>query len=96
MRMRNCHKSNLNIIEHKYEDEKQIIKIKYNNKKYTLVLNLIGKIQIKNLSMAMLAAEKSNIKFNKIVSVINRIKPVDGRLEQIGKIKNNAKNFLSS
>ena len=44
--------------------------------------------------MAMLAVEKSNINFKKIVNVINKIKPVNGRLEKIGMLRNNAKVIL--
>ena len=41
--------------------------------------------------MAMLAAEKSGLKFEKIINVIDKVKPVSGRLEQIGIIKINLK-----
>ena len=75
-------------------DEKQIIKIKYKNNFYTFKTNLIGKIQIKNILMAMIAAEKSNIDFKSIVNVINKINPVSGRLEKIGRIRNNSKVIL--
>ena len=44
--------------------------------------------------MAMLAAEKSGLNFNKIVKVINRVRPVSGRLEKIGFIKNNSRVIL--
>ena len=40
--------------------------------------------------MAILAAENRDLKFKKIISVLNKIKPVNGRLEKIGKLKNNA------
>ena len=40
--------------------------------------------------MAILAAENKNLKFEKIVKVLNKIKPINGRLEKIGKLKNNA------
>ena len=48
---------------------------------------LIGKIQIKNILMAMIAAVKSNISFKKITNTIKNLKPVSGRLEIIGRIK---------
>ena len=83
-------KSELSIIYHKYLDEKQLLKFKYKKNIYTTEINLIGKIQIKNILMAMLAAEKSNISFKKINRVISKLKPVNGRLEKIGKIKNNS------
>ena len=80
----------IKIFKHKYIDEKQFLKIKYKNVKFSFYLNLIGKIQIKNLFMAILAAENKNLKFKKIIKVLNKIKPVNGRLEKIGKLKNKA------
>ncbi len=87
-------KSDLNIISHKYLGEKQIVKIKYKNNFFNFETRLIGKIQIKNLLMAMIAAEKSNIHFKNIANVINKVKPVSGRLEKIGKVINNSKIIL--
>ena len=84
----------IDLISHRFEDEKQFIGISYRNKKYNFELNLIGKIQVKNILMAILAANKSNLKFEKIINVINKIKSVEGRLEKIGKIKNNSKVIL--
>ena len=86
--------SKLEIIQHEYQDYKQVFKIKYNNNIYQIKINLIGKVQIKNILMAMLAAEKSGLKFKKIVKKINKIKSVNGRLEIVGKIKNNSKVIL--
>ena len=88
------HKSSLNIISHIYSQDKQLVKIKYKNKIYKFQTILKGKIQIKNLLMSMLAAEKSGLKFEKIIKVIDKIKPVSGRLEQIGTIKNKSKVIL--
>ena len=87
-------KSNLRVISHKYLKDKQLIEIKYKNQLYNFETNLIGKIQIKNILMAMIAAEKSDLKFNKIINVINKIKPVSGRLEKIGKLKNKSSVIL--
>ena len=87
-------KKGIELISHKFEKEKQILEIKFNNKKYIIELNLIGKIQIKNILMAILAANKSGLKFQKIINIIKKIKPVEGRLEKIGKIKNNSKVIL--
>jgi len=83
-------KASINLISHKYMGEKQFIKIKYNKLTYSFLVNLIGKIQIKNILMAMLAAEDKNLNFKKIVNKMSKIKPVNGRLEKIGKIKNNS------
>ena len=83
-------KSDLSIISHEYKGDKQLIYIKYKNNFYSFTVHLIGKIQINNILMAMIAAEKSNLDFKRIINTINRIKPVNGRLEKIGNIKNNS------
>ncbi len=80
----------IRVLDHKYIDEKQFLKIKYKNLKFSFYLNLIGKVQIKNLFMAILAAENKNLKFEKIIKVLSKIKPLKGRLEKIGKLKNKA------
>ena len=87
-------KSALKIISHRYFENKQLIKIKYKNNYYDFETSLIGKIQIKNILMAMIAAEKSNLNFKKIVSVINKVSSVNGRLEKIGKINNKSSIIL--
>ena len=86
--------SNLEIISHEYQNDKQIVKINYNKNIYKLETKLIGSIQIKNILMAMLAATKSGLSFKKIIKTIDNLKPVSGRLEQIGIIKNNSKVIL--
>ena len=87
-------KGNLEMISHEYVNDKQVIKIKYNKKIYKFETKLIGKIQIKNILMATIAAAKSNLSFKKAIGTIKNIKPVSGRLEQIGIIKNNSKVIL--
>ena len=44
--------------------------------------------------MAIIAATKSGLSFKKIINTIENLKPVSGRLEQIGIIKNNSKVIL--
>ena len=85
---------NLKIISHEYYNDQQVVKVKYNNNIYEFKTRLIGKIQIKNICMAMIAAVKSNLSFKKIINIIKDLKPVSGRLEQIGNIKNNTKVLL--
>ena len=87
-------KGDLKIISHEYQNEKQIVQIKYNKNYYKFETSLIGKIQIKNILMAMIAATKSNLNFKRIIDTIEHLKPVSGRLEQIGIIKNNSKVIL--
>ncbi len=86
--------SDLNINKIYYRKELLLVEFKYKKKKYLIELKLIGKLQIKNLLMACLAAEDSGINFSKIISNIQKIKPVEGRLQQINKIKNNSKVIL--
>ena len=88
-------KKGIKLISHRFENEKQIIEVNYSNIKYKITLNLIGKIQIKNILMALLATNKSGLEFKKITKVISKVKPVEGRLEKIGKIKNKSKNFFT-
>ncbi len=87
-------KRGIDLISHKFENEKQILEIKFNNKKYNFELNLIGKIQIKNILMAIIASHKSGLDIEKILKIIHKIKPVEGRLEKIGNIRNNSKVIL--
>ena len=68
--------------------------IKYKNLIKNITLNLIGKIQLKNIMMAIIAAQKSNLSLNKILGVIPKIRSVEGRLEKIGNIKNKSKVIL--
>ena len=85
---------NLRIFSHEYLQGSQLVKIRYKDKIYKFQTNLIGKIQIKNILMAALAAEESNLNFRQIINVINKLSPVNGRLEQIGITKNNSKVIL--
>ena len=86
--------SDLELITHIYSKEHQILNIKYKSKIFEITLNLIGKIQIKNILMAILAAIKSNLSIRDITKAISKIKPVEGRLEKIGKLKNKSKVLL--
>ncbi len=56
--------------------------------------SLIGIFQIKNLSMAILAAQVCKINKAKINSSIKKIKNVNGRLDLIKKYSNNVKIFI--
>ena len=84
----------IQLISHSFEKEKQILEIKFKKVKYKIYLNLIGKIQIKNILMAIIAANKSGLEFKKILKVLPKIKSVEGRLEKIGKIRNNSRVIL--
>ena len=87
-------KNKFQLLSHKFEDEAQLLKIKYNNLTQKIQINLIGKIQIKNILMAIIASIKSNVDIKEILRVIPKIKSVEGRFERIGKIKNKSKVIL--
>ncbi len=90
----NNSKNQFQILSHSYRGEKQILKIRYYNLTKEINLNLIGKIQLKNILMAVIAAKNSNISLIKILNVLSQLKPIDGRFEKIGKIKNRSKVIL--
>jgi len=71
-------------------DNKQELIFTFNKIKYHLKTQLIGKIQIKNLLMSILAAHKSNIKLDNILKSVENIKAVAGRFEKVGNIDNNS------
>ena len=80
--------NNFQILSHRFERESQLIRLKYKNILTDIKINLIGKIQLKNILMSIIAAEKSGLDIKKILSVVPKIKSVDGRFEKIGKLKN--------
>ena len=90
----NSQKNNFQYLSHKFQREAQLLQISHNNLIYKITLNLIGKIQLKNVQMAIAAAIKSDIDIKKILKVIPKIKSVEGRFEKIGKIKNQSKVIL--
>ena len=87
-------KNKFEIISHNFKGNSQQLKIKFNNSIKNIELNLIGKIQIKNVLMAIIAAKKSKVSIDNILKVIPKLKPVEGRFEIIGKIKNKSKVVL--
>ena len=90
----NDKKNNFEFLSHTYQGESQIINIKLNKFVKKIKVKLIGKIQIKNILMAIIAAKKSNLDLKKILSVIPKLSSVEGRFEKIGKIKNHSKVIL--
>jgi murE/murF fusion protein len=87
-------KSDLQLISHHFENENQNLIIKYKNNFYKFRLNLIGKIQVKNILMTILAALECGLKIQNIIKILEKIRPIEGRLEKIGHIKNNSKIIL--
>ena len=84
-------RNNFKILSHSFLEEAQLLKIKTKNSIKEVKINLIGKIQLKNILMAIIAAEKSDIDINKILKVLPNLKSVEGRFEKIGEIKNQSK-----
>ncbi len=82
--------SSLNIIDHKFVNLQQKVTFLFNKKIFHFSTDLIGKIQIKNLLMSILAASKNNISLESILNSVRKVKPVPGRLEKIGNVKNNS------
>ncbi len=87
-------KATLKILSHRYIGNFQEVKLKFRNKFFTFKTTLIGKFQIKNLLMSICAANTNKLNFDKILRSIPKIKPVDGRLEPIGKLLNKSKVIL--
>jgi murE/murF fusion protein len=87
-------KNDFQFLSHQYEGESQLLEIKYKNSIHKIKLNLIGKVQFKNVLMAVITSIKSSINIKDILSVIPKIKSVEGRFEKVGKIKNNSKVIL--
>ena len=87
-------KNSFQFLSHQYEGEYQLLEIKYKNSIHKIKLNLIGKVQFKNVLMAVITSIKSSINIKDILSVIPKIKSVEGRFERVGRIKNNSKVIL--
>ncbi len=87
-------KNNLKLLSHYFKGEGQFLRFKLNSSIRDINLNLIGKIQLKNVLMAIIAAKHSGISLDKILNTIQKLKPVEGRFEKIGKIKNQSKVIL--
>ena len=81
---------NIKILQSKYKENKQVIKIGINSETFLIEIPLIGDFQIKNLMMAVLAAFSCGLNKNKILNQLHKIKPVSGRLECVANIKNNS------
>ncbi len=85
---------NIRILNNKYKEKKQVVKISSDSKNFLIEIPLIGYFQIKNLLMAILAATTCGLNINKIFNQVNKIKPVSGRLECINTLKNNSNIIL--
>jgi len=86
-------KSDITLIKENLIKDKQKISFSYKGNIYSFETSLIGKIQIINLLMAITAASKY-IPIKRILKLVPRIRPVSGRLEKIGQLKNKSKVIL--
>ena len=86
--------SNLQILNHYYKGKNQQIEILCNSKIYNLTIPFVGFLQCKNLLMSILAANSVGLKFDKILKAVKKLKPVKGRLEYLGSLRNNSKVIL--
>lgn len=68
------------ILVSKPNGSKTKLKINCNNNIHNITVNLIGEFQIKNLFHAMMLSVSSGISVNKIINVLPKIKPIEGRL----------------
>ena len=84
----------MRVTSHKFDGESQIVYVNYKRLNFKFRINLIGKIQIKNILMALIAAEKSGVKILTAIKNLSNLKPISGRLEKVGEIKNNSKVIL--
>ena len=80
----------IKILHIKYRQNKQIVKISKNSEIFKLEVPLIGHFQIKNLLMAILAANKCGLSLKQIFDKIHKIRSVPGRLECIATLNNNS------
>ncbi len=56
--------STLELIKHRYKENKQLFQIKYKNKIYSLSVNLIGKVQIKKIIIRPFCNLRRSLKYN--------------------------------
>ncbi len=84
----------MKIVSHRYYDDSQVVELIYKKLFFKFKINLIGKIQLKNVLMASIAAEKSGIKISDVIKNLYKLKSITGRLEKVGKVKNNSKIIL--
>ncbi len=82
-------KSSFTVIDHQFLKDEQKITFTFNKRTHSFSTKLIGRVQIKNLLMAIMASMKSKISLGKILKILPKIKPVNGRFEKVGNLYNN-------
>ena len=86
-------KSSIELLDIKNIKNYKKINFKYKKKVFSFKTNLIGDVQINNLMFSVLAAS-NHLPIKKIVKILGFIKPLNGRLEMVGKLNNEAKVIL--
>ena len=86
--------SNIRVNSLVAKNNSQQLFFQYKKKNYIIAVPLIGLFQIKNLLMALLAAELSGLKLIKMLKNIKKIKEVNGRLQLVKILPNQAKIFI--
>ena len=76
-------KNDFQFLSHQYEDESQLLSIKYKNSIHKIKLNLIGKVQFKNVLMAVIASIKSGVNVEDVINAIPKIKSVREDLKEL-------------
>ena len=85
------------LILKKIANEKKLKLVDINKVKKKLERNFdldLNDFQLKNLSMAIIAAKLCNLKEKKIFNKLNKIKDIDGRLELVRVFPNNVKLYV--
>ncbi len=85
--------SSLKLLSIKSINDLQEVRFLYKKKIYKFLTSLVAEFQIKNLLLAILAAEKCGLSLNKSLQKTAFIKTPKGRLECIKKLKNHSKIF---
>ena len=85
--------SSLKLLSIKSINDLQEVRFLYKNKIYKFLTSLVAEFQIKNLLLAILAAEKCGLSLNKSLQKTAFIKTPKGRLECIKKLKNHSRIF---
>lgn len=86
----------LKILEMKPNVEKQTIRFQYLNKNYVLNTHLIGKFQAMNLlaTLCILIQLNLNQDIEKLVSILENIREVEGRMQLVAKKSNGASIYI--
>lgn len=80
----NATSGNLKLIKIEKDGLKQNVQVEFCNRHFSFCINLIGEFQVYNILAAILLVNKSHIAINYIIDVLPYIKPVPGRMQQIG------------